>query len=265
MPRYHIATTPAPPPFVYPARFEKDETDLYVKYGHRVFPKTADRGDPYWTAEIISQTWFQAETGRIPISGAGYGGPFAGEGFDGMWLDMSEIVRPTRDGIHGREYISTSVVLGGAPEMLEFDRAGRLLSDLPASLGLALPVAFGPLPWPLPGRAPLRALTDAAQRLDTLAIHTTDAIHEAQAGRLALRLTAEDFDRPGTIDAVLARTPVYVEIEEEPWDLERWTRARDSVSGRAGGHPPRARSRQRRRGRAPAAARGQGLPPLRGH
>jgi glutamate synthase domain-containing protein 2 len=180
---------------------------------------------------VISQTWFQAETGRIPISGAGYGGPFTGEGFDGMWLDMSEIVRPTRDGIHGREYISTSVVLGGAPEMLEFDRAGTLLSELPPTLSLPLPVAFGPLPWPLPGRAPLRALIDAARQLDTLAIRTSDALDEADSGRLAIRLTAEDFDHPATIDAVLARAPVYVEIEEEPWDLERWARARDRFPG----------------------------------
>jgi glutamate synthase domain-containing protein 2 len=231
VPRYHISTAPTPAPFPYPARFEKDETDLYVKYGHRIFAKTSDRGDPYWTAEIISQTWYQAETGRVPISGAGYGGPFSGEGFDGMWLDMSEIVRPTRDGIHGREYISTSVVLGGAPEMLEFDRTGRLLSDLPRTLGLPLPVAFGPLPFPLPGRAPLRALTGAADRLGTLAIHTSDALDEASTDRLAVRLTAEDFDRPETLDAVRARKPVYVEIEEEPWDLERWTHARDLFPG----------------------------------
>ena len=124
-----------------------DETDLYVKYGHRVFPGTSQRGDRYWTAEIISQTWYQAETGRIPISGAGYGGPFSGEGFEGMWLDMSEIVRPTRDGIHGRETISTTVTLGGAPEMLEFDAADRLLTTLPrmhelAAAGDVRPAAY---------------------------------------------------------------------------------------------------------------------------
>ena len=28
----------------------------------------AARGGPYWTAEIVTQTWYQAETGRIPIS-----------------------------------------------------------------------------------------------------------------------------------------------------------------------------------------------------
>jgi glutamate synthase domain-containing protein 2 len=229
--RYQIATAPAPAPFAYPGRFQKDETDLYVKYGHRVFAGTAERGDPYWTAEIITQTWYQAETGKVPISGAGYGGPFSGEGFDGMWLDMSEIVRPTRDGIHGRETISTAVVLGGAPELLEFDAAGKLLSKLPATLDLPLPIAFGPLPMPLPGRGSLEALTAAADRLGTLAIHSTDALAEASRERLALRLTSADFDQPALMGEFRARRPVYVEIEEEPWDLERWERAQSLFPG----------------------------------
>jgi len=38
-----------------------------------------------------------------------------------MWTDMSEIVRPTRDGIHGREYISTLVDLGRKVKFLEFN------------------------------------------------------------------------------------------------------------------------------------------------
>ncbi len=37
-----------------------------------------------------------------------------------MWTDMSEIVRPTRDGIHGREYISTSVDIGRKLKELAF-------------------------------------------------------------------------------------------------------------------------------------------------
>ena len=69
-------------------------------------------GDAYFSPEIIARLWYQAETGKIPVSGAGYPGPFSGPGFDSMWTDMSEIVRPTRDGIHGREYISTAVDLG---------------------------------------------------------------------------------------------------------------------------------------------------------
>ena len=92
--RYHIPTEPAPAPFTYPAKFRLGEGDEYVKYGHRALRPGRRGGDPYWTPQIITQTWYQAETGRIPISGAGYGGAFAGSGFDSIWLDMSEIVRP---------------------------------------------------------------------------------------------------------------------------------------------------------------------------
>ena len=87
-------------------------------------------GNSYWTPDIIETTWAQAETAKIPVSGAGYRGKFTGPGFDSMWTDMSEIVRPTRDGIHGREYISTAVDIGRKPSLLHFDE------DKPAA-GLA--------------------------------------------------------------------------------------------------------------------------------
>jgi Pyruvate/2-oxoacid:ferredoxin oxidoreductase delta subunit len=115
-------------------------------------PEFWSLGDDYWTPEIIASNQGQAETGKIPVSGGGYGGPFTGPGFDSMWTDMSEIVRPTRDGIHGRETISTVVNLGGAPELLEFDASDHLLTLMPRSMSLPLPIVFGPLPMPLPGR-----------------------------------------------------------------------------------------------------------------
>jgi ferredoxin len=84
-------------------------------------PAYEKMGNGYWTPDIIKTTWLQAETAKIPVSGSGYHGPFAGYGFDSMWTDMSEIVRPTRDGIHGREYISTSVDIGRKLPYLDFD------------------------------------------------------------------------------------------------------------------------------------------------
>ena len=65
---------------------------------------------------------------------------FVGPGYDSMWTDMSEIVRPTRDGIHGREYISTSVDLGKRVDHLEFDEAGRLLTEMPKFVEIPLPM-----------------------------------------------------------------------------------------------------------------------------
>ncbi|MGA2171499.1 MAG: glutamate synthase-related protein [Sedimentisphaerales bacterium] len=84
-------------------------------------PEYQKMGNSYWTPDIIKTTWLQAETAKIPVSGAGYRGPFAGKGFDSMWTDMSEIVRPTRDGIHGREYISSSVDIGRKLPYLAFN------------------------------------------------------------------------------------------------------------------------------------------------
>lgn len=109
-------------------------------------PEYLEMGDAYWTPDIISSTWYQAETGKIPISGAGYRGPFVGEGFDDMWTDMSEIVRPTRDGIHGREYISTSIDLGRKLSYLSFNAKGRLTSGTPSLLEIPIPIIFGKPP-----------------------------------------------------------------------------------------------------------------------
>ena len=100
-------------------------------------------GKGIWTPLRISTIWGESETGKIPVLGAGYRGMFAGPGYDGMWTDMSEIVRPTRDGIHGREFISTSVDLGRAPAFLDFDRDGRLASpDGNAVIELPIPLVM---------------------------------------------------------------------------------------------------------------------------
>ena len=98
-------------------------------------------GNGYWTPQILSTLWLEAETGKVPVSGAGYRGKFSGDGFDAMWTDMSEIVRPTRDGIHGREYISTSVDIGRKPFYLDFD-GKKLTSPIPPLISLPFPIIF---------------------------------------------------------------------------------------------------------------------------
>jgi ferredoxin len=102
-------------------------------------------GNSYWTPDIIQTTWIQSETAAVPVSGAGYRGKFTGPGFDAMWTDMSEIVRPTRDGIHGREYISTSVDIGHKPSYLEFN-GKELSSDLSEIISLPMPLIIDMLP-----------------------------------------------------------------------------------------------------------------------
>ena len=98
-------------------------------------------GAGIWTPLRIATIWGEAETGKIPVLGAGYRGPFAGPFYDGMWTDMSEIVRPTRDGIHGREFISTSVDIGRIPLFLEFDEEGPTTA-MPPLMDIPVPIVL---------------------------------------------------------------------------------------------------------------------------
>jgi glutamate synthase domain-containing protein 2 len=211
--RYHIETKPAPAGFTYPAKFRLGDGDDYVKYGHAPFEQGRRGGDVHWTPEVITQTWYQAETGRIPISGAGYGGAFAGPGFDAIWLDMSEIVRPTRDGIHGREYISTAVVLGRRPSALQFDTTGRLLSELSPQIELPIPVLFNPTPMPLPGEGAQLAMVRAAARLGTLALIRAEEWKDSlvEYADAVVPVLTPDNDP----DAAWVRAACLVEIDAE--------------------------------------------------
>jgi hypothetical protein len=133
-------------------------------------PEYLALGDEYWKPDILATTWNQADNGRIPVSGAGYRGRFHGPGFDGIWTDMSEIVRPTRDGIHGREYISTSVDIGGKPMRLSFTADGQLMGEPGTLLDLPIPLILDVPPWTLPGLPLARGRILAAKLLGTLAV-----------------------------------------------------------------------------------------------
>ncbi len=142
-----------------------------------VNPEYERLGDDTYTPDIILSTWYQAETGHIPVSGAGYGGPFSGTGFDSMWTDMSEIVRPTRDGIHGREYINTGVDIGRKSKHLDFSR-GELVTTPAPIVEVPLPVIFEAIPeyW---RRGPvLPAIIKAAAKIGLMSVVLGDAIPE---------------------------------------------------------------------------------------
>lgn len=157
----------------------------------KTHPEYAALGDAYYTPELIETLLYESETGRVPVSGAGYRGPFAGPGFDGMWTDMSEIVRPTRDGIHGRETISTEVWLGRKPRRLEFASDGTVQTTLFPELRLAVPFVFTPLPFgaPLEVRSALaRLLAPVAAEAGTVLLVEEDAAAGTQARPLGVRL-----------------------------------------------------------------------------
>ncbi len=131
-------------------------------------PEYRELGDNYWRADIIHTTWYQAHTGRIPVSGAGYRGPFTGKGFDSMWTDMSEIVRPTRDGIHGREYINTSIELSRRVMQLEFADDMSLSTDCPPILEVPIPILFQQPDFGILGDGVLFSIVKAVHELGTM-------------------------------------------------------------------------------------------------
>ncbi|UCD58716.1 MAG: hypothetical protein JSV16_06305 [Candidatus Hydrogenedentota bacterium] len=127
-------------------------------------------GDEYWRPDLIASLWEQATTGKIPVSGAGYRGPFAGAGFDSMWTDMSEIVRPTRDGIHGREYINTSVDMGRKPAQLEFNGNHELGLDPPPLVEIPVPFIFDILPFGVVNENVRTGLVRAAEMVGSMVV-----------------------------------------------------------------------------------------------
>ncbi len=126
----------------------------------------SNTGGTYWKPDNLLSLWKQAEDGKVPVTGAGYRGPFTGTGFDSMWTDMSEIVRPTRDGIHGREYISTAVNLGRKLNHLVFDSSGKLASPVPYTIDIPIPIIFDITEYELPPAVKV-AILEAALEIGT--------------------------------------------------------------------------------------------------
>ncbi|MEK6222705.1 MAG: glutamate synthase-related protein [Chloroflexota bacterium] len=140
----------------------------FVAVSHN--PKRKLLGDNYFTYNHINSISYEAETGMVPVRGAGYRGKFGGQGWDGMWTDMSEIVRPTRDGIHGREFISTVVDIGSSPNFLNFDGEGNLVGRTSQTFELPIPMIIDKLPDSLGSEKSWRIIAKAAQEVGSLAV-----------------------------------------------------------------------------------------------
>src|SRR5208283_1468529 len=156
----------------------------------------ASTGGAYWKPDMLLTLYKQAEDGAVPVSGAGYRGPFTGSGFDGMWTDMSEIVRPTRDGIHGREYINTSIDLGRKLNHLVFSPEGQLLSKVPDTVEISLPIVFDMPAEKLSPHIKL-AMVRAAAELNTFVIMPVADItadFEKHGDNIIPRLTPAEID-----------------------------------------------------------------------
>jgi hypothetical protein len=133
-------------------------------------PDYQGMGDSYFHFGHIGHVAYEAETGSIPVKGAGYRGKFGGEGWDGMWTDMSEIVRPTRDGIHGREFISTVVEIGEKPSYLVFDEDGQPVGAAPCTLAVPIPFIYDTPPQSVTSGLLADILSNAAAQAETLVV-----------------------------------------------------------------------------------------------
>jgi len=182
-------------------------------------PALAAVGQEPFDVDSVLTIWAEAADGKIPVRGAGYGGRFRGEGFDGVWTDMSEIVRPTRDGIHGREHISTTFSLGrklASLSGLRFDAEGRLIDRIPLTREIPLPVLFGHLPFGRWGTRMAAALARAARELGTFALLDLDVARsleppteQSEEGEVAVRYLREN------------RNHVVLRLGDEAFDAEQ--------------------------------------------
>jgi hypothetical protein len=178
-------------------------------------PEFQRLGNSYWTPEIIQTTWTQAETAKIPVSGAGYRGPFTGTGFDSMWTDMSEIVRPTRDGIHGREYISTAVDIGRKLPIVPTGKDST--KRAPPLIDIPMPLIIDMLPpeYDIPQLTPIFQEVAAQTGIITL-VNTRNAATAADLSDANLPFTAFYIENGHSVPMEKLRKTRLAEISDSP-------------------------------------------------
>lgn len=175
-------------------------------------PNRQKLGDSYFTAHYVDAILYEAETGLVPVRGAGYRGVFGGNGWDSLWTDMSEIVRPTRDGIHGREFISTSVDIGALPPRLRFD-GHTLVGPAPRVFSLQVPFMLDALPDSLAdSEVLLEAYARVAQETESLAFAPVVRAKKVAGPAVApIVVPGEE-----TLLETLREPPVVIEISPVP-------------------------------------------------
>jgi hypothetical protein len=179
-------------------------------------PDRKKLGDSFFTSNFVDALSYESLDGLIPVKGAGYRGKFGGEGWEGMWTDMSEIVRPTRDGIHGREFISTVVDIGYRPNFLEFDEDGMLVGAEPKIVSIPLPILFDLPPENDQPDTAARITAKAAVELGTLAVLPVAMIRNLglTGGHIVPLVGAEE----GAMLKDLGFTPELIEMSG--WDAD---------------------------------------------
>ncbi len=192
-------------------------------------PKRLELGDSYTTHGHIAAIDEESKRGMVPVRGQGYRGRFGGPGFDGMLTDMSEIVRPSRDGIHGRELIGTSVDIGTKPMHLSFDEEGNLQGKTPNMFTIQVPFIFDVPPGDLGTAKLAKVLDSTSQRIDTLACLKAADIVKWQ------------MDAPNIVPIIPTQAPEMAElfpkarlVQLDGWDKDAFDTLRESTDALIG-------------------------------
>ncbi|HJM18893.1 MAG TPA: hypothetical protein QF802_00360 [Candidatus Thalassarchaeaceae archaeon] len=191
----------------------------FVKVEHN--PARAALGDSYLNSTIISTIDEEARKGTVPVRGQGYRGRFGGPGWDEMFTDMSEIVRPSRDGIHGRELISTAVDIGSKPMSLKFDGDGNLVSEGPKMISIQVPFVFDAPPSKILSPRLASIWMKAAEEIDTLVMLPANLV---SSNNLASRCVVPIIPSADAASAKSFKSGTRM-VELDNWDSESFTTA----------------------------------------
>ena len=186
-------------------------------------PDLSRLGDSYMTHKHIATIDEESRKGGVPVRGQGYRGRFGGPGFDQMFTDMSEIVRPSRDGIHGRELIGTSVDLGSKPMQLKFSAKGAILNP-PKMVTIQVPFIFDAPPTTISNPIVARIYAKTAAEIDSLALLPADTVRELGLAGPWVAPMVRPFEI-GTIDSFGKGTQM---VEMTSWDAEAFAATKSS-------------------------------------
>jgi hypothetical protein len=120
---------------------------------------------------------------------------------------MSEIVRPTRDGVYGREYISTCVEIGRKPTSVDFSE----IDQTPSTVEVPVPIIFDELPTGNMGV--WRAVGMASRKLGTLFVSRDQTRGDSYRERM-VPIVDEN-----SIYETTEKKPAVVEYDGEKSDL----------------------------------------------
>ncbi len=202
----------------------------FVKVTHN--PAHLALGDSYMTHGHVWTVDEEARKGTVPVRGQGYRGRFGGPGFDMMLTDMSEIVRPSRDGIHGRELIGTSVDIGSKPMHLSFDESGGLVGAASSMFSIQVPFFLDTLPANVTSPLLRKIWARTAVEIDSLAMLPAKSVAEENLDSAnVVPILCSDADAPPLAEQVRA-LPKAQMFEVEGFDEVIWLEARAAAGVR---------------------------------